>query len=238
MLVDVNEHANLLRELTKTTLVSNMTMFLAWSSPEAGRYLETFKTYEHTPPTAIQEKVSDSYSTRLVEVLTQIRSVNKTDAVSLVSTFGSMRAAVNARPEEIMMIGGWGPQKVARFDRAVHGPFRVRKSTATQKRTERVQPRTATDPRVAERLGIAIAPPVAVQNAVASNSRVAPEEIWDEEDEDALLAVMEAEAAAAASAGTRKDVVRDSTGPPGPAIDEGERGVLEALKKMREKASS
>ena len=93
-----------LRHLTKACVVNNLTMFLAWSSPEAGRYLETFKSFEHAAPTAIQEKVSEDYGTRMVEVLTQIRSVNKTDAVTLVSTFGSIRNAINAGPEEVMMI--------------------------------------------------------------------------------------------------------------------------------------
>ena len=40
-------HSDPLRELTKTSLVNNFTIFLAWSAAEAGRYLETFKAFEH-----------------------------------------------------------------------------------------------------------------------------------------------------------------------------------------------
>ncbi|KAF8538596.1 restriction endonuclease type II-like protein, partial [Trichophaea hybrida] len=125
VLVDIIEHTDVLRVLTKTCLLNNLTMFLSWSSAEAGRYLETFKMYEHTPPTSIMEKVSEDYGTRMIEVFTRVRGVNKTDAVTLVSTFGSVRAAINASPEEVMMISGWGQQKVARLEKAVRVPFRV-----------------------------------------------------------------------------------------------------------------
>jgi DNA excision repair protein ERCC-1 len=48
--------------------------------------------------------------------------------VSLVSAFGSIRAAVNAQPEEIAIIGGWGEKKVKRWCGVVDEPFRVRKA--------------------------------------------------------------------------------------------------------------
>ena len=44
--------------------------------------------------------------------------MDKTDAATLVSTFGSVKRAVNARPEEVI---GWGQQKVARLERAEPG---------------------------------------------------------------------------------------------------------------------
>ena len=56
------------------------------------------------------------------------RSINKTDAVSLVSAFGSIRAAVNARPEEIAGLAGWGERKVERWCGTVREPFRVQRT--------------------------------------------------------------------------------------------------------------
>ncbi len=63
-----------------------------------------------------------------MEFITVPRSINKTDAVGLVSTFGSIRAAVNARPEEIGGIAGWGEKKVQRWCETVREPFRVQKA--------------------------------------------------------------------------------------------------------------
>jgi len=127
-MVDIQNHEESLKELSKTSLVNNLTLILCWSAQEAGRYLELFKSYEHASPTSIRAHQATSYSDKLVEFITVPRSINKTDAVGLVSTFGSVRAAVNARPEEIGLIAGWGEKKVQRWCSTVREPFRVRKA--------------------------------------------------------------------------------------------------------------
>ncbi|MCJ1273524.1 ssDNA endonuclease and repair protein rad10 [Puttea exsequens] len=127
-MVDIQNHEESLKELSKTSLVNNLTLILCWSAQEAGRYLELYKSYEHASPTSIRAHQATSYSEKLVEFITVPRSINKTDALSLVSSFGSVRAAVNARPEEIGEITGWGEKKVQRWCGTVQEPFRVRKA--------------------------------------------------------------------------------------------------------------
>ncbi|KIW06803.1 uncharacterized protein PV09_02483 [Verruconis gallopava] len=128
VMVDVTNHEEHLKELSKTSLVNNITLILCWSAAEAGRYLELYKTYEHAPATMIKAPVSTSHGDRVVDFITTPRSINKTDAMSLVGNFGSIRTAVNARPEELSMIGGWGPTKVKQWHAAVTEPFRNRKA--------------------------------------------------------------------------------------------------------------
>ncbi|KAF2189752.1 hypothetical protein K469DRAFT_701012 [Zopfia rhizophila CBS 207.26] len=127
-MVDIENHEESLRELSKTSLVNNVTIILCWSAQEAGRYLELFKTFEHAAPTSIRAQQSSSYSDKLVEFITVPRSVNKTDAVGLVSNFGSIRTAINAGPEEVALIAGWGEKKVQRWCNSVREPFRVQKA--------------------------------------------------------------------------------------------------------------
>ena len=127
-MVDIQNHEESLKELSKTSMINNLTLILCWSAQEAGRYLELYKSYEHASPTSIRAHQSTTYAEKLVEFITVPRSINKTDAVGLVSAFGSVRAAVNARPEEIGMITGWGEKKVQRWCRTVREPFRVRKA--------------------------------------------------------------------------------------------------------------
>ncbi|MCJ1236713.1 ssDNA endonuclease and repair protein rad10 [Varicellaria rhodocarpa] len=127
-MVDIQNHEESLKELSKTSLVNNLTLILCWSAQEAGKYLELYKSYEHASPTSIRAHQSTTYAEKLVEFITVPRSINKTDAVGLVSAFGSVRAAVNARPEEIGMITGWGEKKVQRWCKTVREPFRVRKA--------------------------------------------------------------------------------------------------------------
>lgn len=127
-MVDIQNHEESLKELSKTSLINNVTLILCWSAQEAGRYLELFKSYEGAAPTSIKAQQSESYSDRLVDFITVPRSVNKTDAVSLISTFGSLRTAVNATPEEIGLVAGWGGKKVQRWCGSVREPFRVKKA--------------------------------------------------------------------------------------------------------------
>ncbi len=127
-MVDIQNHEDSLKELSKTSLINNLTLVLCWSAQEAARYLELFKSYEHASPTSIRAHQATSYSEKLVEFITVPRSINKTDAYGLVSAFGSVRASVNARPEEISGITGWGEKKVERWCETVRQPFRVRKA--------------------------------------------------------------------------------------------------------------
>lgn len=69
-------------------MVNDLTVVCAWSNEEAARYIETFKAYENKPPDSIKERVDDDYVSKLTDCLTQIQSVNKTDVVTLASTFG------------------------------------------------------------------------------------------------------------------------------------------------------
>ncbi|KAK2784816.1 ssDNA endonuclease and repair protein rad10 [Onygenales sp. PD_10] len=128
IMVDIPDHENSLRELSKTSLVNNLTLILCWSAVEAGHYLELFKSCEHAQPTAIRTQQSQSYKESLVEFITAPRSINKSDATSLMSTFGSLQAAVNAQPEQISTVPGWGERKVQQWCDAVREDFRIRKT--------------------------------------------------------------------------------------------------------------
>ena len=127
-IVDIQNHEEPLKELSKTSLINNLTLILCWSAQEAGRYLELYKSYEHASPASIRAHQATSYAEKMTEFITTPRSINKTDAVGLVSAFGSVRAAVNARPEEVGTIAGWGEKKVQRWCQSVREPFRLRKA--------------------------------------------------------------------------------------------------------------
>lgn len=162
-MVDIDNHEESLRELSKTSLINHVTLMLCWSAQEAGRYLELFKTYEHAAPTSIRAPQSTGYSDKLVEFITVPRSINKTDAVGLVSNFGSIRTAVNARPEEVALIAGWGEKKVQRWCGTVREPFRIKKAAKrgvnsggnrAEMSSQMLGAHGEPDPRVAARLGI------------------------------------------------------------------------------------
>ncbi|KAJ8125726.1 hypothetical protein O1611_g7912 [Lasiodiplodia mahajangana] len=127
-MVDIPNHEDSLRELSKTSLINNVTVILCWSAAEAARYLELYKSYEHATFGAIKGQQATSYAEKLVEFVTVPRGINKADAISLVSSFGSIKNAINGDPEQVAFIGGWGEKKVKRWCSVVEEPFRVQQA--------------------------------------------------------------------------------------------------------------
>ena len=97
---------------------------LAWSAEEAGKILETYKLFENKPTDMIMEKGnSDSYS-KLVDALTSVKSVNTTDAVTLISTFGTLEKIIGASADELSLCPGFGSQKAQRLRKVLHEHFK------------------------------------------------------------------------------------------------------------------
>ncbi|KAL9625819.1 MAG: hypothetical protein Q9160_000139 [Pyrenula sp. 1 TL-2023] len=127
-MVDIDNHEQALKELSKTSMVNNLTVILCWSAQEAGRYLELYKSFENASPQSIRAHQASSYKESVTEFITTPRNINKTDAASLLSNFGTLRAAVNAHPEELALVPGWGEKKVKAWCSTVRENFRVRKA--------------------------------------------------------------------------------------------------------------
>lgn len=121
--VDMKDPQKALKELAKICILADCTLILAWSPEEAGRYLETYKAYEQKPADLLKEKVDQDYLSRVTDCLTSVKSVNKTDTLSLLSTFGSLANVVQASKEDLSLCPGIGPQKAKRLFDVLHEPF-------------------------------------------------------------------------------------------------------------------
>ena len=253
-MVDIPNHEDSLRELSKTSLVNNVTLVLCWSAAEAARYLELYKSYEHANFSAIQGHQANSYAEKLVEFVTVPRNVNKSDAVALVSMFGSLKNAVNGDPEQIGVISGWGEKKVKAWCKVVDEPFRLKK--AGKRSAERPdEDSTASRPRLDDAVPLSKVPARSMTGtpsvprgtADASQSDPSRATQWSrnrqgrenglEDDEDALLeSVLEqskqtAQQDAARRAGTTRQEEPSSSRRTENLSD----GVAAALAKLREK---
>ncbi|KAJ1823008.1 hypothetical protein LPJ56_000371 [Coemansia sp. RSA 2599] len=121
--VDTDDSKLPLREINRTALLGDMTLLLAWSLEEAGRYIESLKAFENRQPDIIKERVEDSHMARLANALTSVRSVNKTDVLTLSSNFGSFTGVANATEEMLNLCPGIGEQKAQRLFKAFNEPF-------------------------------------------------------------------------------------------------------------------
>ncbi|XP_067317611.1 DNA excision repair protein ERCC-1-like [Anolis sagrei] len=121
--VDVKDPHQALKDLAKICILASCTLILAWSPEEAGHYLETYKAYEQKPPDLLKEKVDKDYLSRMTDCLTSVKSVNKTDTLSLLSNFKSLANVVQASKEDLSLCPGIGPQKAKRLFDVLHEPF-------------------------------------------------------------------------------------------------------------------
>jgi len=122
--IDVEDVVKPLHEITRTALLHDCTLLCGWSLEECGRYLETIKVYENKPADNIREHMDNDYLSRLRHALTSIRHVNKTDVVTLGSSFGSLSQVMNASMEELARCPGIGERKVKRLYDTFHEPFK------------------------------------------------------------------------------------------------------------------
>ncbi|KAJ1294817.1 hypothetical protein BS78_01G175200 [Paspalum vaginatum] len=122
--IDVEDVVKPLHEITRTALLHDCTLLCGWSLEECGRYLETIKVYENKPADSIREHMDNDYLSRLTRALTSVRHVNKTDVVTLGTSFGSLSQIMNASMEELARCPGIGERKVKRLHDTFHEPFK------------------------------------------------------------------------------------------------------------------
>ncbi|ELU13340.1 hypothetical protein CAPTEDRAFT_166856 [Capitella teleta] len=115
VLIDVKDPHHCLQELASVCILSDCTLMVAFSPEEAGRYLETYKSFETKPPDLIMEKTEANFLSKFTDCLTSVRKINKTDAATLLSTFKTFDAISEANVEDLSLLPGFGPQKVRAF---------------------------------------------------------------------------------------------------------------------------
>ncbi|KAH7238978.1 restriction endonuclease type II-like protein [Fusarium tricinctum] len=242
-MVDIPNHEASLKELSKTSLINNVTLILCWSAAEAARYIELYKSYENATFGAIRGQQPSSYGEKLVEFVTVPRSLNKSDAVAVVSNFGSLKNAINADPEQLGMLNGWGGIKVKRWVSAVEEPFRVKKAAKrgakASERTTRLDqavplshiplrdmPTAASSSRPSPAIET---PPATGSTGQASKQFQFMDDTDDEDDEDAMLAAaIEASKKTAQTEEASRTSQTDND-------DQLSGGIAAALARLREK---
>ncbi|KNC28642.1 hypothetical protein FF38_04896 [Lucilia cuprina] len=121
--VDTPEPHNALKSLTRISLLADLTLMLAWNAEEAGKIIETYKLFEKRGPDLIMERVESNPHQKLVAALTNIKPVNKTDAVTLLQNFGNLENLINASEDRLSQVIGLGPRKAKKLYTTLQEPF-------------------------------------------------------------------------------------------------------------------
>ena len=121
--VDMADSEATVIELARICVANDLTLILAWSEKEAGRYIEAFKSLEHKPADALRHQAPADFMSQMEAALTSIRTVNKSDNVTLISTFGSFHGIAKASADELALCSGFGENKVNRLMLVLDQPF-------------------------------------------------------------------------------------------------------------------
>lgn len=121
--IDVAEPQHALKHLTRICLLADLTLMLAWNAEDAGKIIETYKIYENKPPDTIMERSDTAPHQKLVNALTTVRSINRTDATTLLSTFGTLKELIKTPSNALALCPGVGLQKAQRLHKVLHEPF-------------------------------------------------------------------------------------------------------------------
>lgn len=141
--VDIKESQNALKHLTRICLLADLTLMLAWTPEEAGKIIETYKLFENRSPDFIMEKSeTDNYQkvkevkanreivfnifyflNQVVNALTSIKSVNKTDAMTLLTNFGTLGNLIQASENKLNACPGLGVKKAQKLVKVFNESF-------------------------------------------------------------------------------------------------------------------
>lgn len=121
--VDIKDPHHLLKNLTRICILADMTLILAWSPEEAGKILETYKVYENKPADHIMTKSESSPYLQLVQILTSIKPINKTDAMTLLARFKTLKGVILATEQQLSECPGFGATKARKLYSVLHERF-------------------------------------------------------------------------------------------------------------------
>ncbi|XP_013164570.1 PREDICTED: DNA excision repair protein ERCC-1 [Papilio xuthus] len=121
--VDLKDPHSALKNLTRICLLTDLTLMLAWSPEEAAKIIENYKIFENKPPDRIMEKIENDPQQKIINALSNIKPVNKTDAMTLLTNFGTLANIIKANESRLADCPGFGPTKAKKLYKALHEPF-------------------------------------------------------------------------------------------------------------------
>lgn len=127
VVVDIDSPQDVIRSLAAICVRQGLSMVVAWSFEEAGNYISYFKSNEMARSKidlSIQGVKRDDYNSNIVQSLTTVRAINKTDVANLLANCKSFRNIVEKSvSDDLTNIQGLGERKLLNLKAAFSEPF-------------------------------------------------------------------------------------------------------------------
>lgn len=128
VVVDIDSPQDALCSLLVLCVKNDLTLVIAWSFDEAGNYIAYLKLNEMARSkvsSSIQGIKKGDFNSNIVETLTTVRAINKTDVANLLANCKSFKDIVLAATNEngLKQIPGLGDRKVQNLKTIFSNPF-------------------------------------------------------------------------------------------------------------------
>lgn len=139
LIVMVNhvDYESLLKEITILAIRTNFTLLLAWSPEEAAKHIENYRLNAEKSPNIIMGRTLEEVSKKsitslqqcLVDALTSVSRISRSDATSLISsnTFDKFEDLAKASVDELALCPGISSVKAKKFYSLFNRPFILEK---------------------------------------------------------------------------------------------------------------
>lgn len=122
--IDIDNPQDNLRKLNNICIKQDLTLLVAWTFEQAGNYVAMLKEHElsyNKVNLTIKGVMQADYKSSLTNCLTNIKSINKTDVINLMTEIGSFKNIVENSND--IKINGFGDRKIQNLRQAFKEPF-------------------------------------------------------------------------------------------------------------------
>lgn len=126
VVIDIESPQEALRKLTNVCVKQDLTLIISWSFEQAGNYIAMFKENElsaNQVNLSIKGVKNTDLKSSIIDTLTTIRSINKTDSINLIANFKNFKNIVKS---EHVKIHGVGERKLQNMKNSFVEPFLYR----------------------------------------------------------------------------------------------------------------
>jgi DNA excision repair protein ERCC-1 len=123
ILADSEDSDAPLQELCRDAIAHGFTVLVGWSSGDVARYLESLKSLEKATASGIAPRRDRGTFAEATSVLTTIRSINRSDVVTLSHEFENVASLCRAQPSDVLELAGLGEHKARRLVEALNHPL-------------------------------------------------------------------------------------------------------------------
>jgi DNA excision repair protein ERCC-1 len=123
ILIDDKDCETILLTTQSLAVNQNMSVIVAFSNAEAARWLELFVANKTKSISSIEHKPNDSDFSIVMDALTEIKSISKTNVKTLMAEYGTVRHVFEAKMDELSLCHGIGDKKVLALHQAFNEPF-------------------------------------------------------------------------------------------------------------------